>query len=401
MTTTAFTNVGMLVTNDATHPDGDGSPLGVVRDAAFVVDDARIAWVGKSSVAPGADRRRDLDGRTVIPGFVDSHAHLVFAGDRAEEFVARMAGKPYAAGGIATTVAATRAARDDELRRNAAALVAEMSAGGTTTIEIKSGYGLTTRDEARSVCVAREFTSESTFLGAHVVPPEFAADRDAYVDLVCGDMLRACAKNARWIDVFCDRGAFDVDEARAILRAGVQAGLMPRLHANQLVHSGAVQLAVELDAASVDHCNQLDDTDVDALAASNTVATVLPAADFSTRSQYADARSMLDAGVTVALATDCNPGTAFTTSMSLCIALAVRELGMSPAEALWSSTAGGAAALRRRDAGRLHAGAGADFAVLDAPSFVHLAYRPGVPLVHQTWARGRRLFPADPELTAS
>lgn len=394
MTTTCVTNIAMLVTNDESHPDGDGSALGVVRDAAFVIDDSHVAWLGKAVHVPDADKRVDLGGRTVIPGFVDSHSHVVFAGDRSEEFVARMAGKPHAADGIASTVAATRRASDGELRRNAAVLVAEMAAAGTTTVEIKSGYGLTLNDESRIVAIARELTAESTFLGAHVVPPEFVARRDAYIELVCGEMLDSCANRARWIDVFCDRGAFDTDEARIVLQAGTQAGLVPRLHANQLTHSGAVQLGVALDAASVDHCNHLDDADIDALAASNTVATVLPGADFSTRSRYADARRMIDGGVTVALATDCNPGTSFTTSMPFCVAVAVRDMAMSPAEALWSATAGGAAALRRRDIGALRRGSKADFALIDAPSFVHLAYRPGVPLVSETWADGRQIYVA-------
>lgn len=393
MSTTAFVNIGMLVTNDPSHPDAEAGPLGVIHDAAFVVDDERVGWVGRTNAVPDADGGRDLGGRTVIPGFVDSHSHLVFAGDRVDEFVARMAGTPYQAGGIGMTVAATRHASDDELRRNGAALIREMAAAGTTTIEVKSGYGLTVEDERRSVAVARELTPEATFLGAHVVPGEFASRRDSYVDLVCDDMLQACAPHARWIDVFCDRGAFDVDEARTVLDAGIRAGLMPRLHANQLAHSAAVRLGVELGVASVDHCNYVDDDDLRALAASHTVATLLPGADFSTRSRYADARRMLDAGVTIALATDCNPGTSFTTSMPFCVAVAVREMRLTPEEALWAATAGGAKALRRHDIGCLRDGMSADFAVLDAPSFVYLAYRPGVPLVRETWARGRRVWP--------
>ena len=401
--TVLFSGIGLLVTNDETHPDGDGSALGVIRDAAFVVDGARIAWVGRSAEAPDADERRDLDARTVVPGFVDSHTHLVFAGDRADEFGARMSGIPYSAGGIASTVVATRRAADSDLRRNAAALLDEMAAAGTTTVEIKSGYGLTVLDEARGVSLARELTVESTFLGAHVVPAEYAGRRADYVDLVCGQMLAACAPNARWIDVFCDRGAFDVDETREILAAGMRAGLLPRLHAHQLTRTGAMQLGAEMGAASVDHCNVVDDADLGALAASGTVATVLPGADFSTRSAYADARRMIDAGVTVAMATDCNPGTSFTTNMPFCMAVAVREMRLTPAEALWAATMGGAKALRRDDVGRLAPGAGADFAVIDAPSYVHLAYRPGVPLVGQTWRQGRRVprdFGADPALRA-
>lgn len=390
--TTVFTNIGQLVTNDPAHPDGDGTPLGIITNAAFAVDGERVVWVGRTTNKPDADEHCDLDGRTVIPGFVDSHTHLVFGGDRAGEFAARMAGKPYTAGGIAATVASTRAASDEMLRSNAARLGQEMLAAGTTTIEIKSGYGLTTSDEVRSVELAREITAEVTFLGAHVVPREFADRREAYVQLVCGEMLDACAPTARWIDVFCDRGAFDVDETRQILQAGMRHGLAPRLHAHQLERTGAVELGIELDAASVDHCNQLDEADIARLAGSDTVATVLPGADFSTRSRYADARRLVDAGATVAIATDCNPGTSFTTSMPFCIAVAVRDMHLTPAEALWAATAGGARALRRDDVGVLGEGSSADFAVLDAASFVHLAYRPGVALVSQTWRAGRALF---------
>jgi imidazolonepropionase len=382
-------NIGLLVTNDAAV--GDGSALGVMTNAAMVLDGELVVWAGARADAPDADERVDLEARTVIPGFVDSHTHLIFAGDRVEEFAARMAGTPYAAGGIASTVEATRAASDAALRANARRLLAEMAAAGATTVEVKSGYGLTVADEARSVRLAREVTPESTYLGAHVVPPEFAHRRDDYVRLVAGPMLDACAPNARWIDVFCDSGAFDVDEAGTILRAGIARGLVARVHGHQLERSGAVELAVALDAASVDHCNCLDEADIDALAGSTTVATVLPGADFSTRSTFADAKRLVDAGVTVALATDCNPGSSYTTSMPFCLAVAVRDMGLTPAQALWSATAGGAKALRRGDIGVLAAGMRADFAVLDAPSYVHLAYRPGVPLVVATWRRGSRL----------
>ena len=322
----------------------------------------------------------------MVPGFVDSHSHLVFAGDRAEEFAARMAGESYAAGGIRTTVAATRAATDEQLSANVARLVAEMRRQGTTTVEIKSGYGLTALDEARSLAVARQYTDETTFLGAHVVPPEYADDPAGYVDLVTGPMLDAAAPHASWIDAFCERGAFDGDQARAILLAGQAVGLKGRLHANQLGPGPGVQLACELGLTAVDHCTHLDDADVDALAGSGTIATLLPGVEFSTRSPYPDARGLIDAGVTVALASDCNPGSCYTSSMPLCVALAVREMRMTPAEAVWSATAGGARALGRDDVGVLAPGKQAHLTVLEAPSYLHLAYRPGVPLVAEVIA---------------
>ena len=379
MTATLLHGIGLLVTNDGPE----------MPDAAIVVDNDRIGWTGPGRAAPAADVRVDIGGRCVIPGFVDSHAHLVFDGDRAEEFAARMAGTTYHAGGIRTTVEATRKASDQQLESNVRRLATELLRQGVTTFECKSGYGLTVHDEERALAIAKTCTPETTFLGAHVVPPEYAERPDDYVGLVCGPMLDACVPHARWIDVFCERGAFDVDQARTVLTAGAARGLGVRVHANQLGPGGAVQLAVELGAASADHCTHLSDDDVAALAGSSTVATLLPGAEFSTRSPYPDARRLLDAGATVAIATDCNPGTSYTTSMPFCIALAVREMHMTPAEALWSATAGGARALRREDIGHLAVGARANFVVLDAPSYIHLAYRPGVPLVDQVWQDGR------------
>ncbi|CAL9526058.1 imidazolonepropionase [Streptomyces sp. enrichment culture] len=388
MSATVITNIATLVTNDPSLRDTD--PLGLVRDAAVVIEGDRVVWTGESSKAPATDNRVDAGGRAVLPGFVDSHSHLVFAGDRTEEFNARMSGRPYSAGGIRTTVAATRAAGDAELEANLTRHLAEALRQGTTTFETKSGYGLTVEDEARALRLAARHTDEVTYLGAHIVAPEFADDPAGYVALVTGDMLNACAPHARWIDVFCEKGAFDGDQARAILTAGKAKGLHPRIHANQLSYGPGVQLAVELDAASADHCTHLTDADVDALANSSTVATLLPGAEFSTRAAWPDARRLLDAGVTVALSTDCNPGSSFTSSVPFCVALAVRDMGVTPDEAVWAATAGGAAALRRTDVGRLVPGAYADLVLLDAPSHVHLAYRPGVPLVTGVWRRGVR-----------
>jgi imidazolonepropionase len=383
---TLIMNVAELVTNAGEEPG-----FAAIRDAALVIEDDLVAWTGPSGRAPAADERVDAGGRTVLPGFVDSHAHLVFAGERGEEFAARMAGRPYSAGGIASTVAATRAASDEDLAANLGRLAAEMLAQGITTFECKSGYGLTVADEARSVTLAARVTSEVTYLGAHVVPPDFRDDPAGYVDLVTGPMLAACAPHARWVDVFCERGAFDGDQARAILRAGQAAGLIPRVHANQLGPGPGVQVAVELGAASADHCTYLSGADISALAGSGTVATLLPGVEFSTRQPYPDARRLLDAGVTVALATDCNPGSCFTSSMPFCVALAVRDMRMTTQEAAWAATAGGARALRRDDVGRLYPGARADLVLLDGPSHAYLAYRPGVPLIAAVWQAGRQV----------
>jgi imidazolonepropionase len=387
MTSTVVTNIRTLVTNDPAL--GDGSPLGLVENAAVVLDGEHVAWVGPAADAPAADARHDAGGRAALPGYVDSHSHLLFGGDRTAEFNARMSGRPYTAGGIRTTVAATRESTDDELARNLRHFLDEARRQGTTTMETKSGYGLTPEQESRALRVAAEHTDEVTYMGAHVVAPEYADDPDGYVALVTGPMLDACAPYARWIDVFCEKGAFDGDQARAVLAAGKAKGLTPRIHANQLSHGPGVQLAVELGAASADHCTHLSDADVDALAgAEDTVATLLPGCEFSTRAVYPDARRLLDAGATVALSTDCNPGSSFTSSMAFCVAVAVREMGMTPDEAVWSATAGGARALRRTDVGRLSPGARADAVLLDAPSHLHLAYRPGVPLASAVWQGG-------------
>lgn len=374
----AVRNIGELVTWE---PDQS-----IRHDAGLVIEDGRVAWLGPSADTPAADREIDAAGSAVVPGFVDSHTHLVFAGDRSAEFAARMAGQRYQAGGIRTTVAATRAAGAAELARLARRRLAELHAQGTTTVEIKSGYGLDVATEELILDVASALTPETTYLGAHVVPEGWTvAD---YVDLVTGDMLDRCAPRAKWVDVFCEAGAFDVDASRTVLTAGMAAGLLPRIHANQLGPGPGVQLACELGAAAADHCTYLSDADVEALASSGVVAGLLPGVEFSTKHPYPDARRLLDAGARVAIATDCNPGTSYTSSMPFCIALAVREMGLTPTEALHAATLGGAWSLRREDVGHLTVGAQADLVLLDAPSHVHLAYRPGVPLIKQTVIAG-------------
>ena len=379
--------IPLLITNDSLH---DGTSLGIIHDAAMVVEDGMIAWVGNTTNASrdGIDQVIDATNRCVIPGFVDSHTHLVFGGDRSQEFSARMRGEKYAAGGITATVAATRSATDSDLRKNALFLYNEALVSGTTTIEIKSGYGLTVVDEKRSLEIARTLTPESTFLGGHVVPVEYQSDVDGYVDLVCGEMLDMAAPFAKWIDVFCDRGAFTPEQARTILTCGISKGLLPRLHANQLEEGAGIAIGVELDCASVDHVTYASDADLALLERSNTVATLLPGAEFSTRSKYPDARRFLEAGITLAIASDCNPGSSYSTSMSFMIAIAVRDMYFSPEQALWSATRGGAQALRRDDVGQLAVGSKANFLFLKSSTYIHLAYRPGVQLIDEVWRNG-------------
>ena len=372
-------NIGSLITNDPALGRG---PLGIIDNASVVIVDGVVDHVGPSGAL--ADDRIDADGACVLPGFVDSHTHLVFAGDRAEEFTARMAGEPYDGGGIRVTTDATRSMSSDALDGLVRQRLAEAHSAGTTTIEIKSGYGLNVVDETRSVEIARRYTTESTFLGAHLLPAEFAGRADDYIHLVCNEMLDAAKPHAKWVDAFCETGAFDADQSRAVLEAGRAAGLGLRLHGNQLGHGPGVQLAVDCGCASVDHCTYLSDSDIEALAGSDTVATFLPAADFSTRQPYADARRVIDAGASVALASNCNPGSSYTTSISFCIAIAVRDMGMTIDEAVQAVTLGGAAALRRTDIGRLTPGSAGHATILDAPTHHHLAYRPGVPLIRQT-----------------
>jgi imidazolonepropionase len=387
--TTLYTSISSLVTN---NPELEAGLLGELTDAAFIEQDGQIVWVGESKNAPDADTEVNLEGKSVIPGFVDSHAHLVFAGDRALEFEARMSGKKYSAAGIMTTVTATRQASDETLDENIATRAIEMYRSGITTFETKSGYGLNVADELRSVRLAVQHTEDVTFMGAHVVPEEFKNDKAAYVSLVKGEMLEACAPYSRWIDVFCDQGAFDYDESKAILEAGIAQGLLPRIHANQLAQGRGVELAVELGCASADHCTHLSAKDIELLASSNTVATLLPGAEFSTRAEYPNAKRLWDKDITVALATDCNPGSSYTTSIPFCIAIAVRDMHFTPEQALWSATMGGAKALQREDVGMLAVGKSADFVILDAPSFRHIAYRPGVDLIQETVISGTSIY---------
>lgn len=384
MTSIAFTNIQTLVTNSSRHGTG---LLGEVNNCTLVVEDGVISQIS-SAIPQGVDQEIDCSGKTVIPGFVDSHSHLIFAGDRSAEFAARARGEKYSAAGIATTVSATRAASDEDLTRNVEKLLNEAISLGTTTIEIKSGYGLTAHDEKRSIEIAARYTDETTLLAAHVVPLEYRDNPDGYVELVVNEMIPQTS--AKWIDVFCDQGAFSTEQTRRILTAGKSAGMNARIHANQLSRSDAVAIAIEYDAASADHLGQSSTEDIEMLAASTTVATLLPGAEFSTQSHEKIGRQFLDAGVRVAIASDCNPGSSYTTSMSFCIAAAVNLLGFTVEEALNAATAGGAAALRRTDIGHLDKGARADFAILDAPSYIHLAYRPGVNLIEQTWKNGKR-----------
>ena len=384
--TLVIDNISELVTNDPALGDG---PLGIVTDASIVLDGDTVATVGPAGEI--ADERLDVGGRCVLPGFVDSHTHLVFAGDRSEEFARRMAGEPYDGGGIRVTTEATRTAGRAALRDSLDGRLAEVHRAGTTTVEIKTGYGLSVDSEVELASLAAEATPEATFLGAHLLPGEYRGRADDYVALVCGPMLDAVRGRVRWIDVFCETGAFGADQSRTVLEAGRDAGLGLRLHANQLGHGPGVQLGVEMECSSVDHCTYLSDDDIDALAASDTVATFLPATDFSTRQPYPNARRAIDAGVRVAIASNCNPGSSYTTSLLFCMALAVRDMNMTVDEAVAAVTIGGAGALGRTDVGRLSPGGPAHVTILDAPSRHHIAYRPGVPLIWRTLGAGYRL----------
>ncbi|MCW2131363.1 imidazolonepropionase [Arthrobacter sp. VKM Ac-2550] len=400
---TLITNIGELMTQDPAR--GTAS---VLRDAAVVIEGERISWIGPAGQAPQTDEMYDAEGRAVLPGWVDSHTHLVFAGDRTAEFEARMAGESYAAGGIAVTTGATRAADDFDLTRLLMGRVAEAVAGGTTYLETKTGYGLDVEHEARSARIASTVADQVTYLGAHLVPD--GMDADAYTELVCGEMLEAVRPYVQWADVFCERGAFNEEQSRRVLAACRDAGLGLRVHGNQLGEGPGVQLAVEFGAASVDHVNYLADTDVKVLADSwsgwdraagtgerGTVATCLPACDLSTRQPLAPGRQLLDAGVEIALASNCNPGTSYTSSMNYCVTTAVLQMGLSVQEAVRAATYAGALALGKhvgadvdgqRAVGSLAVGHRADLHLLNAPSATHLAYRPGMPLTAAVWRAG-------------
>ena len=383
MSSIAFTNIHTLVTSDSSLGEG---PLGVLHGASVITEDGIVTEI-RQGIPSGVDSEVDCSDKTLLPGFVDSHSHLIFAGDRADEFSARSRGKKYTAGGIASTVNATRHASDGQLRQNAQRLLNEALAYGTTTMEIKSGYGLTEKDELRSIDIAAEFTEETTLLAAHVIPEDFLTDPDGYVDLIINSIIPK--SNSKWIDVFCDLGAFNPEQSEAILRAGITQGMSARIHANQLSAGKGVEIAVSLGAASADHVSKSTKADLELLASSTTVATLLPGAEFSTHAEDNLGRRFLDAGVRVAIASDCNPGSSFTTSMPFCIAAAVSILGFTVEEAVLAATIGGAQALRRVDIGQINVGKRADFVLLDAPSYIHLAYRPGVNLVHSTYKSGR------------
>lgn len=378
------------------------SDAGTLNDAALVVTDGTISWVGPADKAPAADDAVDLGGRAVLPGWVDSHTHMIFDGDRSAEFEARMGGGTYQAGGIAVTMDATRLAGEERLEALLIDRIAAAHKGGTTTLETKTGYGLNTESEILAAQVASRHVDDVTFLGAHLVPP--GAQAESYLDEVVGPMLDGVAPYVQWIDVFCERGAFDEAQSRRVLAAGIERGLGVRVHGNQLGEGPGVALAVEMGAASVDHVNYLSDADVEALASSNTVATMLPACDLSTREPLAPGRRLLDAGATVAIASNLNPGTSYTSSMNFCVTTAVLQQHLSLDEAIRAATYGGAQALRRHDVGggvdaqgrpakgTIVEGAAGDLHVLDAPSAIHLAYRPGMPMTWRTYVAGKRAF---------
>ena len=349
-------------------------PDEVIGDAAVVVRGGRIEWLGADRDLPrlvGEIPELDAEGRLALPGFVDPHTHLVWAGTRREEFVARLAGESYDGGGIQTTVDATRRAATDELLELALARGRRMIDHGTTTVEIKTGYGLTVEHELRCLDVIRQvgeqlpWQVEATYLGAHVVPAD--RPRDEYVAEVVDTLDRARGRGARWCDVFCDVGVFTLDETRTILRAAADRGMGLRLHAEEIAHTGAAGLAAELGCASADHLEHVSEADARAMASAGVVGVLLPTVTLSLRtfaySQYAVLRQ---AGVTLALSTDCNPGTSWCESMPYVVQLACLVYGMPVHQALWAATRGGAAALRRDDVGRVAPDSAGDLALMSA-----------------------------------
>ncbi len=392
-------DIGQLVTNDPAH----GGLLGVVESAAVAITSGSVSWVGEAADTPDDYRGLpvlDASQRAVLPGFVDPHTHLVFAGERANEFAMRLRGASYeeileSGGGIHATVVATRATDEDTLFAMSRARAERMLRAGTTTVEIKSGYGLETETEVKMLRVARRIGDAlpidvvTTFLGAHVVPMSHRERRGEYVADVAGPMLDEVAPYADFCDVFCDDAAFTVDEARTVVASAQAAGLGIRMHTEQLSRNGGAQMAAEVGAASADHLDHATDGDLRALADAGTAAVLLPTVSFSMRLPYPDARRVWDSGATVALATDCNPGTSYVETMPLVIALASLEMGLTPEEAVWAATRGAALSLRLEDRGVIAPGAVADLVVLDAPSYTHLPYRPDGGLVSQVVKRGR------------
>lgn len=395
------TNIGQLVTND----ERNGGLLGVIEGAAVAIEGGDVVWVGLDERIPErytSHRVCDVAGAAVLPGFVDAHTHAVFAGDRSHEFAMRLSGARYEqiladGGGIYSTVRATREATLDELVDASLPRIARMLAAGTTTIEVKTGYGLDTATEVKMldaidrICNVLPIDTMPTFLGAHVVAPEFADDRGAYLDLVTGAMLDAVADRVAFVDVFCDTEAFTVSETRRIAEAAQERGLALRVHADQLAHTGGAALAAEVGAVAVDHLDYSSDEDLVSLARAGTVAVLLPGVSYSMREPPPDGRRAWDAGLTVAIATDCNPGTSYIETMPFIISLAVVTSGMTPDEAVWSATRGGALALGLHDRGVVAPRHLGDLVVLDAPSYDHLAYRPDGELVAQVIKRGKVL----------
>ncbi len=368
----------------------------VVERAAVVIRDGDVEWTGlDADLAAGLGDIEELDagGAAVLPGFVDCHTHAVWAGDRRADFIGRVSGASYAPGGINSTVAATRAASYDELLAAAVRRVQTMQRNGTTTVEIKTGYGLGSGDEMRLLDVIGDMAAtqaaqiDATYLGAHVVPPE--RDRADYVSEVIRDLPAAKLHNARWCDVFCDEGAFTVDEARRILTAARAAGLGLRMHAEQLAHTGAAQLAAELGCASADHLDHVTGADARALAAADVVAVLVPVVSLYTRTQqWSHARTLVDAGCTIAVATDCNPGSAWCESMPYAMQFACLAMGLPVETVLRAATVGGAAALRQKKIGHLRVGASGDLVLVNGDHEADVVGRLGAEPIIRTVRHG-------------